>query len=281
MTGMLYFIQLLSHPRTVYDIMIASEVFDYLSRDPLRNIVPLKVISVHPAEARAHYFSDAAAAGVLLLLPTKAAAYESARYPETQFVVMIAADTEAITEQMLDAIPTGCGLVFKLSNPADRAVVAKRFRLEHSTSFLSYTCTAEATFRASEKVSISTGLDPTLVPLFGRNGYGPDELQHYFSADGAACFGLYDDEGQPLSGCFAYRNYGDVWEIAGVHTPAAARRNGYARQVVETALSTLLANGYIPRYQMDEHNLASKNLAESLGLKLFLVTEHLLSLPAE
>jgi hypothetical protein len=51
--------------------------------------------------------------------------------------------------------------------------------------------------------------------------------------------------------------------------------------VVETALDRLLANGNIPRYQMDERNTASKELAESLGLTRFLSTEHYLCQRAE
>lgn len=72
----------------------------------------------------------------------------------------------------------------------------------------------------------------------------------------------------------AYQNYGNIWEVGGLHTVAAARRGGNAQKIVETSLNILLAKNKIPRYQCHEANIASRYLAEKVGLRPFLVTEH-------
>ena len=81
----------------------------------------------------------------------------------------------------------------------------------------------------------------------------------------------------PVAACFAYPNYGNVCEIAGVYTIPSERRNGYARQLVETALHALAHRPYIPRYQVQEDNHASIGLAESIGLRRFVTMEHWLA----
>ncbi len=79
---------------------------------------------------------------------------------------------------------------------------------------------------------------------------------------------------RPLATCFTFRNYETIWEIGGVYTHPSHRRQGLACQVVETALHSVLSRGYIPRYQVRETNLASMQLAETLGLQAFVTTEH-------
>jgi RimJ/RimL family protein N-acetyltransferase len=85
-----------------------------------------------------------------------------------------------------------------------------------------------------------------------------------------------------VSACFVFANFDApaeplrIWEIAGLHTVEGERHKGYARQVVETALHLLRAQGTIPRYQIREDNVPSMRLAESVGLRQFLTTEHFL-----
>ncbi|MCA9930423.1 MAG: GNAT family N-acetyltransferase [Anaerolineales bacterium] len=42
----------------------------------------------------------------------------------------------------------------------------------------------------------------------------------------------------------AYQNYGRIWEIGMLYMAPQARRKGYARKIVETALNLL----YVPAY---------------------------------
>lgn len=251
------------------------EILAYLTQNTLKHIVHLKMLSVYPQHIESHYFTDGSAAGLLLLLPTSVTTYDAVTYPETQYVVLIAADTPSVTEQMLDYIPTTCNLVFKFIDSQDRAVIEKRYPLRRVTSFLSYTCSAQARFSHSKEVIISEQVDERLLPLYRQSGRKAEEIEGYFKSAQAISFAVYEHK-KPVSVCLAYQNYGKIWEIGMLYTLNQARRKGYARQIVETALSVLLANGYTPRYQMNEMNLASKELAERVGLNKFLTTEHYL-----
>jgi RimJ/RimL family protein N-acetyltransferase len=111
-----------------------------------------------------------------------------------------------------------------------------------------------------------------LAALFDRNGYGAPALARHF-ADGARWFAIHRD-GAPAAACFVFRNFGPVWEIAGVHTAPAARRQGLARRVVRAALVHLLERGVLPRYQTSAANEGSVALARGIGLIEFLRIEH-------
>ena len=243
------------------------EVTAYLLRDALKHIVHLKALSAYSQHIRSHYFSHGSSAGVLFLYPTRVTTYESVKYPETQYVVLISSDSPSITEQMLDHIPEDCNFLLKLMNPEDKAIVERKFPLKRVTSFLSYTHSPAVNFPGSERVTVSRELDEKLLPFYRANGYERDEVEGYFKSGSAISFAVHEID-EPVSACMAYQNHGDIWEICGLYTINRARRKGYARNVVETALNRLLANGHIPRYQMDEKNIASRTLAESLGLTL-------------
>jgi RimJ/RimL family protein N-acetyltransferase len=251
------------------------EILAYLSQNTLKHIVHLKMLSAYSQDIESHYFTDGSATGVLFLLPTIVTTYDALTYPETQYVVLIAADAPSITGQMLDYIPTTCNLIFKFIDPQDRAVIEDRYPLKRVTSFLSYTGSGQARFCHSKQVLISEQVDEKLLPIYRQSGYKAEAIKGYVKSGRAISFALYENK-KPVSVCLAYQNYGQIWEIGMLYTVNQARRKGYARQIVETALSTLLANGYIPRYQMDEANLASKELAERVGLHKFLTTEHYL-----
>ena len=251
------------------------EVTAYLLRDTLKHIVHLKALSAYSRHIRSHYFSHGSSAGVLFLYPTGITTYESVKYPDMQYVVLISSASPSVTERMLDHIPTNCSFVLKLMSAEDKAIVERKFPLKRVTSFLSYTHSGESRFLSSENVTVAGTLNEDLLPFYRANGYERDEVEGHFKAGSAMSFAVHENS-EPVSACMAYQNYGQVWEICGLYTIERARRKGHARSIVETALNRLLANGYIPRYQVDEKNIASRRLAESLGLSRFLSTEHYL-----
>jgi GNAT superfamily N-acetyltransferase len=101
-------------------------------------------------------------------------------------------------------------------------------------------------------------------------------MSSYFAAGAALAFTIYRDTAA-VAACFAYPNFGSVYEIAGVYTIPSARRQGYARQLVESALHMLALRQCIPRYQVHEDNYASIRLAEAIGLRRFVTIEHWLT----
>ena len=76
------------------------------------------------------------------------------------------------------------------------------------------------------------------------------------------------------SACFAFENYGPVWEVGGVVTASAHRQRGLGARVVRTALAELARRELAPRYQVEEHNTASIALARSVGLVPFVTITH-------
>jgi len=248
------------------------QALTFLRHDILKNIVLLKMLHAYPGAIRC-YYTDSPAVGVLLLLPTPASDFDRQAYPASQFVVFLSTTDPAATQALLPHIPTDCNLVFKLMDACDQAAVERRFPLKRITSYLSYTSPARSNFPRSPHISVADTVDPRCLDLYAEQGHSPEAVQTYFTSGQALSFALYQGN-IPISVCFAYRNFGEVWEIGGVYTVESKRRQGYARQVAETALHVLLRHYRIPRYQVHESNRASIHLAENLGLHRFVTTEH-------
>lgn len=248
-------------------------IITFLNRDVLRNIVLLKMLHAYSKAIQSIYVENDSGAGVLLLLPTRVSAFDTQTYPSSEYVVFLSTTGPAVTQALLPHIPTRRNLVFKFLDPADRVVVERRFSLERKTAYLSFTSTPERQFCASNEVVISNQVDERCLDLFAKQGHEHETVRRYFASAWALAFALYQND-LPLSACFAYLNFGSIWEIGGVYTAPGERRKGYARQVVETALHTLLRSHHIPRYQVQEDNYASIRLAEALRLRQFISIEH-------
>ncbi len=251
---------------------IERKVLTFLEQDVLRHVVHLKMFHAYPDAIQCHYYEDGTSAGVLLLLPTQASPFDARTYPSTRYVVLPSAADQVAAHALVAHIPMDCDLVFKLIDGQSRAAIEEWFDLKRTWAYLSYTSCEGALFAPALRVQVSAQLDERSMPLYAENGYSLEEMQVYFSS-GARSFTIH--EGQEVaSTCFVFPNFREVWEIAGVHTVPSWRGHGCARQVVETALSALLREERIPRYQVREDNRPSIRLAEAVGLEKFLTTEH-------
>lgn len=243
----------------------------FLQRDTLRHIVHLKMLQAYPDAIRCFYHEQGTSVGILMLLETQASPFDARTYPSTRYVVLPTATDAESARALLAHVPADCDLVFKLIDEQTRDVAAERFPFDRQTAYVSYTSGGRQFSRAPQ-VQVSDQLDEQCLALYAANGYSREEMEAYL-ARGAFSLALRV-QGQPVSTCFCFPNLQQVWEIGGVHTVEGHRRKGYAHKIVETALALLVDRGYIPRYQMHEDNLPSIRLAESVGLKRFLVTEH-------
>ena len=260
-----------------------SSVIAFLERGCLRHIAMLKMLSLYGPDVQSHYLNDARGDGALLLLPTTASPFDRKAYAQCQYVVMFSATSRPATQGLLDLVPRGVGLVFKLLHDADRKTVERIFPLRRVVGVLSLTAPPGAHFEPAPDVFLGRQVDPRCYELFAAQGHPPEEVNAHFASADARCSVLYQDDVAACA-CFTYRNYGNVYEVSSVYTRPEFRRRGLAQRVVQTALHDLLSRGHTPRYQAHEHNTASIALAEGIGLRPFVTMEHWVtigSLPAD
>ncbi|GAK54962.1 GCN5-related N-acetyltransferase [Candidatus Vecturithrix granuli] len=247
------------------------EVKSYLNTNAFHYIVHLKMIHAYSEHIVCYYEHHKGQKGVVLLVPTPVVPFDARTYPNSAFIVLLAATDRDVLYQIIRYIPPTENLVFKLVDDTTKEVICQQFPSTRVTAYVSYTAYTQA-FHQHAAVVASSMLDVRLLPYYHANGYTPDEMNQYFE-QGAMSFTLYD-HAHPLSTCFTFQNYERIWEIGGVYTDPAHRGKGYARMVVETALQTLMARQYVPRYQVAETNISSIRVAETLGLTPGVITEH-------
>lgn len=127
-----------------------------LEHEPLRNIVLLKHIEAFRDHVSVAQVSTGLKAATLVLLDTSASAYDRETYPEAAFAALISSDDPQLTRHLIGSVPNQKPVVFKLSNDADRDVVAEHVRISRATSFLSFTTGEPADFSADDEVSITS-----------------------------------------------------------------------------------------------------------------------------
>ena len=252
-----------------------KQIFDYLNQDPLRNIVLLKMLATEERGVEMNYFENGRSAGVLMVLPSDHFTYDAQTYPDVDYIVIISADAPDVIAEMLPYIPRDKDIIFKLFTDDAFDVLSQHLELDRQRGFISFSCAADAHFEKRPDVTLFNELDERLLPYFVENGYTEAEVTQWFAEQKAIGFAILQGE-QAKSVGMAYQNYGNIWEIGGLHTVHSARRGGNAQKIVETSLNILLAAGKIPRYQIHEANIASRYLAEKIGLRPFLVTDHYL-----
>ena len=252
-----------------------ADVQALLARDPLRNIVLLKHLQAYPGHARLHHVADGERHGFLVLLDAAATSWDRRTYPDARFVVLVAGDGPDLTRALLDHVPRGVGLVFKLDGEEDFAAVAETFALERRMRILSFTAPPAELAGLGADPDVRIGPDPgeAAFALFAAQDHARAWLQPRL-AEGSAFACVAGPAAAPRAVCFAYENWSRVWEIGGVFTPQDARRQGHGARAVRAVLGELGRRGHFPRYQVHEDNLASIRLAESAGLRPFLRLTH-------
>lgn len=247
------------------------DAIDALAAQPLRHIVLLKQLLAYPDHVTIHRVSDAAGAAMLVQLDVSASAYDRQAYPGAAVAAFIESDRPDLTAALLRHLPRGVGIVFKLSREADLAPVAARFAVARRTAFVSFTSTGGC--EADPGVRLTAQPGDAACEMFEEQGHARAWLEPLLGTGSAfAC--VLEDGAETLSACFAFENFGPVWEVGGVVTAPSQRRRGFAARVVRSALAELAVRGLAPRYQVEERNAASIRLAQALGLVPFLTIVH-------
>ena len=248
-------------------------VVEFLEHDPFRNIVLLKTLHYYSHVIRCHFHEGPEAVGVLLLLPGGASSFDRQNYPGTDYVVFIAAPDPAILPELLQHVPRGKKLLFKLMDPRHNTLVQGFFGLDRVNAFVSYTAPPGKLYASVDGVTVSGMPGDACLDIYAALGHSREELKPRFANGQAISFTVYGND-RPLATCFTFPNYGKIYEIGGVYTDPGRRRSGLARKVVEAALHHLGHTVFLARYQVQEDNRASILLAESIGLRHVVTYEH-------
>jgi hypothetical protein len=247
------------------------DAIEALARDPLRHVVLLKQLLAYPEHVEVHRVCDDDGAATLVALDASVSPYDRLTYPKADVVAFISSDHPRLTGELLSRLPPAVGIVFKLAREADLAPVALRFPVVRRTAFISFSARGGAEPDPGALTTSRPGA--AAFDLFETQGHARDWLEPLLR-NGKAFACVLSCEGNALSACFAFENYGRVWEVGGVVTTETERRKGLAGRVVRTALAELGRRALVPRYQVEEGNAASIQLARSVGLAPFLTLVH-------
>lgn len=186
-------------------------------------------------------------------------------------MAFISSDHPDLTASLLSCLPSGVGVVFKLSREADLPPVNSSFSVTRRTAFVSFT--ADNAVKPDAEVHISTTLNEAAFRMFETQWHERSRVRSLLEGGRAfAC--VREQGGDTASVCLVYENWGLVWEVGGGVTAPAHRRKGLGARVVRTALAERRTRGLKPRYQVEAHNTASIALAQSVGLTPFLTIVH-------
>ncbi|SIQ15501.1 FR47-like protein [Rhizobium sp. RU35A] len=263
-------------PKAVLEPMMC-DVYTYLSRDPFTSISLLKYLQSYPQDTESFHVRGEEGEAVLVLLQVAASPYDRETYPGAAFVCFIASDGPNLTRRLLDHVPCGVSVVFKLAAEADRAVVAEGFDLRRTTSFLSFTGSFGApSLQTDPRLPMTDDPLPQAWSLLEARGYQRDWLMPLLASGHA--FVVEDSHGDDVASvCFAFQNHGHIWEVGGLSTRPDRRRQGHAARVVGSAIAELARRGVQGRYVVEETNRPSVQLAQAIGLQHVLTLTHFLA----
>jgi hypothetical protein len=246
-------------------------IIDLLQRDPLRHIVTLKMINSYGDQMTFDVKKSGDSWGILSKLPVRVSEYDRKTYPDADFIILIDGVPEIDKRNLVDDLPDGTYIV-KTYDETVKEHLEMRYGARRVNSFLSYTAKCAPSLPTNFDVEESFDLDGETLSFFQHNGYEESELIRFFQQR-AKWFGIR--RGSVLvSGCFVFQNFDTLWELGGVFTLPAYRRQGYAKVNVLSALRYLLSNNYTPRYLVKWDNKQSIQLAESFGFEPFLTIDH-------
>jgi hypothetical protein len=267
-----------------------AQALAYFRQNPLRHVVHLKYLVHHPGKFDSYYVENDGSTAALLSGSVRTTVWDQGQYPDLELMLLPSASHERAARLLVKrvrekfSVPTTPTL-FKFCDPYSKAAFIAAYRLQPARSYISFTTPHNAlVYQRHPEVVVGSILDDARTAFYQQNSYTLVELQRFIK-DGALTFAVY--EGSTLvSTCLAYRNFGgqleqqQIWEIGGVRTADWARRKGYARHIVETALHELAIRGFTPRYHVEVINTPSIALAQSLGLQECVRIEHFVTVPA-
>ena len=176
-----------------------------LRRDPLKHAVILKYLLATPG-ARLHQIVRGEASGNLLLIDPKRSSYDRRTYPEATAAALIVSDDPALTRELMQFVPRGERVFFRMPTGADRDVVAESFALERRNAFLSFTGAGTG---GSDAV-IDTDVATAPYDLFAEQDHDRDWLAGLL-ASGRAFTSTVREDGSARAACFSFELDREIW----------------------------------------------------------------------
>ena len=249
------------------------KALDILSCNVLKNLSTLKYLSIYKNHSDIKIMEASNNWAVMVTFPTSILSYDTATYPKATKAIFLNGTSDKLKHDLLNTL-TPDNYILRLNQPLELSGYRDSFTISTGYTYISFTCSVLNETPKNKGILPNSRITREAIEMFGRNGYTPDDLVGYFE-NGAQWFGLTNNV-RLVSACFVFRNYGEIWEIAGVHTLKEERRHRYAGMVVSSALNYLLERGLTPRYEAEQDNRDSIHLARHLGMKEFLTIRHYL-----
>jgi hypothetical protein len=258
------------------DKTVYTKALEHLNGDVLKNLSTLKYLSIYREHVEVRLVEDIWDWAALSVFPTTILSYDTSTYPTARQALFLNGSSKSLKHGLLAALKPDHFLL-RLNEDLDLSRYQEKYQVSPGHSYISFSGFSSGTTSEQAIIAPNTRLTLEAISFFGRNGYTPDDLEKYFN-QGAQWFGRSSD-GRLVSACFVFPNFNGIWEIAGLHTLEAARRRGFAVTVVQAALVYLLGRGLTPRYEAEQSNTASIELARRLKMKEFLTIRHFLLEP--
>jgi ribosomal protein S18 acetylase RimI-like enzyme len=205
---------------------------------------------------------------VLMTFASTLTHHDRRLYPDAAAVSMISGTYPQGIPRCLELLPSGKNIIkteldlSQLHTPTPRKI----------RTLYSFTNTRAITLAHLVDLVGADSVNVDFAPLFTQVGYTLDEVQHTLR-DGGHVFAIFNGT-TPISGCLVFPIYKNIWEIGAVATMPAYRQRGLGSAVVAMANNDLLEQRYIPRYNVEQTNLASVHLAQKLGFQRYLEFIH-------
>jgi GNAT acetyltransferase len=250
-----------------------NKTIEYLKSDIFKHLSTLKYLSEYRDEAEIKLMEAYPHWALLVSIPTKILNYDTVTYPNANRAIFINGTSDNLKHELLNTLPAD-NYLLRINEKLDLSFLQKQYKVLKGNVFTSYSCSTVENRFLDFLVSGNPIVTDEAINIIIKNDYTEFEVRKYFN-NGALWFGLINDN-KIKSICFVYQNYGNIWEVAGVRTLETERNKGYARIVVKSAVKHLLGRNMIPRYNVNDLNINSVNLALNLGMKPFLTIEHYL-----
>jgi ribosomal protein S18 acetylase RimI-like enzyme len=279
--------------------MVPASVTEFLRRDELRHITPLKMLTLFGDALRVVPIRAAASNGYLFVMPIASSQWDRVKYPNAVHSVYVAlpvnAGSELIAAAALHVLRETSEESFVIKTIERSLIDAlhasrdSRTPLRYQLALLTFTpqhanaATGSVTADGVNTASANAACicydhipNEACALLAAHNVYSETELETMF-ADGSARCWLRVASDAPVAVALTFANSKMLHEIGSLYVRPDARRSRHAEALVRAALHDLAARGLKIRYVVDAENAASIALAKRCGLREALRSEHWLS----